>query len=205
MGVFENIFNFKNKKKDEHEVKNVTDDLENMIVRVAIECMDENTYRPLPYACIEDEVDLFKDQNKFDEVKNNISQAFKTLEKDKELENYVILEFAETTVERLFNMESEFALLNVHLKILPEKTMVLDIVELLHDDNIPFEGKFKLLAISYGLKIYNLLNPENRTSETWISSIKDNDMHITPTGAVEKYVFDLFKKYKVVMYKISGE
>ena len=207
--MFENLFNFKNESdnKSENNVSKeiVNDILNTSIIRMAFTNIDENSYKPIPYVIIEEEVDLFSNADKFEEVKKDIRESFEQAEeKGKILKNYTIIEIPYNSVEKLFFMESEFALLNSHLHILPEQTLMLKIYDVIQDEGTTFSNKFKLLALNYGIKIYNLLNPMYK-GVTWDMYVKDEDMRITSKGAIEKYTLDLFNKYKVTLYKVSED
>ena len=197
--MFDNLFNL---KKDDGNKSEMEDILKNKVVRIAFVNIDEEAYKPLPYVMIANEVDLFENATEFSEIKEELKKSFKDLEPDRELKNYTILEYEYTAVEKLFLMEAEFSILNAHLKLLPESTMLFDIIEIINDEKTDSKTRFNLIALNYGVKIYNMLYPKGLS---WESSIKGEDIRITSTGAVEKYVFDLFQKYKVTMYKISEQ
>lgn len=207
--MFEDLFNFKkepNNKSEKEDVSDILRDiLDKSIIRMAFTNIDEDTYKPIPYVIIEEEVDLFSNSDKFEEVKKGIRESFEQAEeKGKILKNYTIIEIPYNSIEKLFLMESEFSLLNSHLHILPEKTLMLKIYDVIQDEGTTFSDKFRLLALNYGIKIYNLLNPKYK-GITWDMYIKDEDMRITSKGAIEKYTLDLFNKYKVTLYKVSED
>ena len=207
--MFEDLFNFKkesNNKPEKEDASDILNDiLDKSIIRMAVTNIDEDTYKPIPYVIIEEEVDLFSNSDKFEEVKKDIRGSFElSEEKGKILKNYTIIEIPYNSIEKLFFMESEFSLLNSHLHILPEKTLVLKIYDIIQDEGTSFSNKFKLLALNYGVKIYNLLNPRYK-GFIWDMYIKDEDMRITSKGAIEKYTLDLFNKYKVTLYKVSED
>ena len=195
--MFEELFNFK-KSEAEKEVGS------SRIVRVAINNLGLEKFSPIPYGSIDDKKDLWNNSEAFYEVKKGIKEAYDSLGSEEPLKNYTIIEIGINSLEDMFKMESEFAMLNMHLMIMPEKCMMLDIKDTILDQNVPFNEKVKLLAISYAIKIYNLMDPQvdDKFVENWRVG---SNMKITAKGAVEKYDINLFDKYPITMYKVSEE
>lgn len=191
----------------EQLVKDAKDTSVDKTVQVAFLTEANGAFRPTPFMSFGPKVDLFENNDELEKAFKEIVESCKEIDPDiseDKLKNFAILEMPINMMFDLLKRETEFSILNIHLKITPDQCYVLDKAsDFIHDPEVSVQSKMNILALNYAVKVMRSIDLDCDEGFHVGYIVEKPDMKITLSGAVEKYPIKYFGDWDIVIYKVS--